>query len=68
MEVVGTDSLRSWIELARERVPLQGLPARICWLGLGERDAVAVRAQRARAGRARAAPWRSGATTWIPRR
>lgn len=40
MEVVGTDSLRSWIELARERVPLQGLPARICWLGLGERDRV----------------------------
>ncbi len=43
MEVVGTDSLRSWIELARARVPLQGLPARICWLGLGERDAVALR-------------------------
>jgi urocanate hydratase len=42
MEVVGTDSLRGWIELARERVPLQGLPARICWLGLGERDRVAV--------------------------
>ena len=42
MEVVGTDSLRGWIELARERVPLQGLPARICWLGLGERDKVAL--------------------------
>jgi urocanate hydratase len=42
MEVVGTDSLRAWIELARERVPLQGLPARICWLGLGERDRVAL--------------------------
>jgi urocanate hydratase len=41
METVGTDSLRAWIELARERVPLQGLPARICWLGLGERDRVA---------------------------
>jgi urocanate hydratase len=41
METVGTDSLRTWIELARERVPLQGLPARICWLGLGERDRVA---------------------------
>jgi urocanate hydratase len=40
MEVVGTDSLRGWIELARERVPRQGLPARICWLGLGERDRV----------------------------
>jgi urocanate hydratase len=42
MEVVGTDSLCSWIELARERVPLQGLPARICWLGLGQRDRVAL--------------------------
>ncbi len=39
---VGTDSLRSWIELARDRVPVQGLPARICWLGLGERDRVAL--------------------------
>jgi urocanate hydratase len=42
MEVVGTDSLRGWIELARERVPRQGLPARICWLGLGARDRVAL--------------------------
>jgi urocanate hydratase len=42
MEVVGSGSLRGWIELARERVPLQGLPARICWLGLGERDRVAL--------------------------
>ena len=42
MDVVGSDSLRGWIELARERVPLQGLPARICWLGLGERDRVAL--------------------------
>ncbi|PYO29496.1 MAG: urocanate hydratase, partial [Gemmatimonadetes bacterium] len=29
--------LRRWIELARERVAFQGLPARICWLGQGER-------------------------------
>jgi urocanate hydratase len=29
--------LRRWLELARERVPFQGLPARICWLGYGER-------------------------------
>ena len=42
LEAVGTDSLRAWIELARERVPFQGLPARICWLGLGERDRVAL--------------------------
>jgi len=29
--------LRRWITLAEERVPFQGLPARICWLGYGER-------------------------------
>src|SRR5256885_1767574 len=29
--------LRRWIELAREKVQFQGLPARICWLGQGER-------------------------------
>ncbi len=29
--------LRRWIELARERIAFQGLPARICWLGYGER-------------------------------
>jgi urocanate hydratase len=31
------DHLRRWITLARERVRFQGLPARICWLGQGER-------------------------------
>ncbi|HKE02146.1 MAG TPA: urocanate hydratase, partial [Planctomycetota bacterium] len=30
-------SLRRWIEMARDRVAFQGLPARICWLGYGER-------------------------------
>src|SRR6187397_2706949 len=29
--------LRRWISMAQERVPFQGLPARICWLGYGER-------------------------------
>jgi len=29
--------LRRWINMARERVAFQGLPARICWLGQGER-------------------------------
>ncbi len=32
------ESLRRWISLAQERVHFQGLPARICWLGYGERD------------------------------
>jgi len=31
------EHLRRWITLARERVQFQGLPARICWLGYGER-------------------------------
>jgi urocanate hydratase len=31
------DILRRWIDLARKRIKFQGLPARICWLGYGER-------------------------------
>jgi len=31
------DRLRKWITMAQERVHFQGLPARICWLGYGER-------------------------------
>ncbi len=31
------DHLRRWLTIAQERVPFQGLPARICWLGYGER-------------------------------
>ncbi|HEX8704558.1 MAG TPA: urocanate hydratase [Myxococcaceae bacterium] len=31
------ESLRRWIEMAQQRVAFQGLPARICWLGYGER-------------------------------
>jgi len=31
-------SLKRWIGVARERVAFQGLPARICWLGYGQRD------------------------------
>ena len=32
------ESLHRWITMAQERVHFQGLPARICWLGYGERD------------------------------
>ncbi|MFF6872192.1 urocanate hydratase [Streptomyces sp. SID5770] len=32
------ESLHRWIKMAGERVHFQGLPARICWLGQGERD------------------------------
>lgn len=32
-------SLHRWLKMARERIAFQGLPARICWLGQGEREA-----------------------------
>ena len=39
MELFPEDEhLQRWLKLAREKVPFQGLPARICWLGYGERD------------------------------
>ncbi|MEO0160443.1 MAG: urocanate hydratase [candidate division WOR-3 bacterium] len=31
------EHLRKWIELAQKKVKFQGLPARICWLGMGQR-------------------------------
>ena len=37
------DRLRRWITAAGERVAFQGLPARICWLGYGERDRAGLR-------------------------
>jgi urocanate hydratase len=36
-EFADNPSVVRWIKLARERVKFQGLPARICWLGYGER-------------------------------
>ncbi len=32
------ETLARWIRLAQDRVPFQGLPARVCWLGYGERS------------------------------
>ncbi len=32
--------LHNWLDMARKRIRFQGLPARICWIGLGERDRV----------------------------
>jgi urocanate hydratase len=37
------DHLHRWIRAAQERVAFQGLPARICWLGYGERDRAGLR-------------------------
>jgi len=39
----GDDHLHRWITAARDRVSHQGLPARICWLGQGERDRAGLR-------------------------
>ena len=32
------EHLHRWLDMARERISFQGLPARICWVGLGQRD------------------------------
>jgi urocanate hydratase len=37
------ERLRRWIEAAGEKIAFQGLPARICWLGLGERARLGLR-------------------------
>jgi urocanate hydratase len=37
------DHLHRWVRAAQERVAFQGLPARICWLGHGERDRAGLR-------------------------
>jgi urocanate hydratase len=50
------DRLCRWIRLASERVAFQGLPARICWLGLGERDVAGLRFNELVASGAVAAP------------
>src|SRR5574340_1226129 len=42
----GDEILTRWISLARERVHFQGLPARICWLGYGERAGFAAEMNR----------------------
>jgi urocanate hydratase len=43
-EVVPNDpALHRWLDMAAERVAFQGLPARICWLGYGDRHRVALR-------------------------
>ena len=36
-ELIDDPHLHRWLDMARERIAFQGLPARICWVGLGER-------------------------------
>ena len=42
-ELPENEALARWIRMAGDRVAFQGLPARICWLGYGERDRVGLR-------------------------
>ncbi len=37
-ELVDDPHLHNWLDMARDRIAFQGLPARICWVGLGVRD------------------------------
>ena len=44
LELFGdNEALARWIRMAGERIAFQGLPARICWLGYGERDVAGLR-------------------------
>jgi urocanate hydratase len=45
-EFPNNEGLRRWIQMAGERVAFQGLPARICWLGYGERHRLGMRFNR----------------------
>ena len=63
------DTLARWLELAREKVPFQGLPARICWLEYGERAEAGAQVQLAgQAAQGRRRPSSSAATTSTPAR
>ncbi|MEP2782581.1 MAG: urocanate hydratase [Pseudoruegeria sp.] len=37
-ELIDDEHLHNWLDMARDRIAFQGLPARICWVGLGLRD------------------------------
>jgi urocanate hydratase len=55
-EFPDNEALARWIRLASDRVAFQGLPARICWLGYGERDRMGLRFNEMVAGGAVRAP------------
>ena len=38
----GNTHLHNWLDMARERIRFQGLPARICWVGLGDRHRLGI--------------------------
>lgn len=40
MELIDRPEVHRWLTMAKEQIHFQGLPARICWLGYGERDRI----------------------------
>ena len=63
------EALARWIRLAEEKVHFQGLPARICWLGYGERHLAGLRFNELVAERRPVRPRScSAATTWTAAR
>jgi urocanate hydratase len=46
------EHLHNWLDAARERIQFQGLPARICWVGLGQRDRLGLAFNEMEIGRA----------------
>ena len=54
--LVDDPHLHHWLDMARQRIPFQGLPSRICWLGLGERARVGLAFNRLVASGELAAP------------
>ena len=63
------EPLCRWIAQAREKIAFQGLPARICWLGYGERDKAGAALQRdGRRRHGSRRPSSSAGTTWMPGR
>ncbi|WKL25378.1 hypothetical protein Q1M63_11510 (plasmid) [Sinorhizobium meliloti] len=59
--------LHNWLDMARERIAFQGLPARICWVGLGDRHRLGLAFnEMVRSGELKAPPSSSAATTSIP--
>jgi len=40
--IPGNAHLRNWLDMARARIKFQGLPARICWVGLGDRHRLGI--------------------------
>ena len=68
-ELIPDDAhLHNWLDMARERIAFQGLPARICWVGLGQRHRLGLAfnemVAKAKSGRRSS----SAAIIWIPAR